>query len=473
MTPRHRPGPSRFHVPAVLCLVVAASPLTASCGSDDAICPDGVAPIVHDRETIESDATWKAGCGPHVVSGFVHVRKGAMLTVEPGARVQLEADATIEVGAEDDTQSSMLHAMGTSDAPITFTRDGAAPWGYLQVMHPATAMLEHVVIEGGGSEYPNGGYATLIVRGDDELPKKEMATLSHVTIRDSVGPGLWVRESGALTAESTDLTVTGCGKADGEEAEPFPVVIAPTALTTFPTGTFTGNHVDELLIATGDTTSGTPDVLEDVTIRALGVPYRVGAYAGDTLRFGTDDAHPKVTLTIEPGVTLRFPVKDDANSGGGVQLTNWTDTADANPPGTTIQAVGTADKPIVFTSAAASPKPGDWRGLWFGTGANADNRLEHVVIEYAGSDLLAGGFACPPDHSNDGAIAILGGPAKTQFLKNSVIRSSAAAGVVKGWTGEEGADVDFLPTNTFEDVAECKQTVLAIAQGDCPDVACE
>lgn len=457
--------------------LVLGTSVTTSCGSssgsDDTLCPDGTGPFVHDRETIETNTTWKAGCGSHVIVGHTFVRGGATLTIEPGARIELAKDAIFEVGSESETAASSLIAKGTAAKPITFTRNESDRWGFLLVQYPGTGAFEHVVVEGGGSEYPNGGYASLIVRGDYELPPKEMATLSHVTIRDSLGPGLWLRESGVLTPDSTDLTVTKCGKADGTDKEPFPVVIPPSALSTFPVGNYTGNNIDELLVNTNDTSSGIADVVVDVTIHERGVPYRVGAYAGDTLRFGTDEQHPKVTLTIEPGVTLRFPVKDEATSGRGIELTNWTSTTEAGPPGTTIKAVGTTEKPIVFTSAAASPKAGDWRGIWFGTGANADNQVEHVVIEYAGSDLLAGGFACPVDHSNDGAIAILGGPAANQFLKNSVIRHSAAAGIVKGWNADEGADVDFLPTNTFEDIAECKQTVLHVAQGDCPDVACE
>jgi len=171
-------------------------------------------------------------------------------------------------------------------------------------------------------------------------------------------------------------------------------------------------------------------------------------------------------------VTMRFPKGDDAASGGAIVMTIETDSASSELPGTTLVAKGTADKPIVFTSAAATPSAGDWRGLWFGLGANADNVLDHVVIEYAGSDILAGGFACPPDHSNNGAIAIMGGPAAKAFLTNSVIRHSASAGVLRGWDLMQGAAVDFKPTNTFEDIAECDQTVMALDQGDCPQGSC-
>ncbi len=456
--------------------LLALTALSACGGSSDggsAACPDGVGPKVHDRETIEADTTWKAGCGPHVVNGFLHVTKGATLTLEPGTQVRLGAEAAIEVGRESDTQTASLDARGTAEKPVSFMRDGAEPWAYLQVQYPARALFEHVVVDGGGGDLVNAGNASVVVRGDGALPRKPMATLAHVTVRNSVGPGLWVRASAALNAASTNLTITGCGKEDADGMEQFPVVVQPTALDTLPTGTYTGNAVDELLIDTEDATAGISDTVENVTIHDRGVPYRVGASAGSTFRFGTDEAHPKVTLTIEPGVTLRFPMGDETASGGGVQMTHWTSSASNEIPGTTLHAVGTAEKPIVFTSASSAPKAGDWRGIWFGLGANADNRLEHIIVEYAGADLLAGGFACPADHSNNGAIAVMGGPAQTRFLSNSTVRSSAAAGVLKGWNLEQGPDVDFTPTNTFEMIAECVQTPIRIDQGTCSESACE
>lgn len=466
-----RPPVSRALL-AVPALGAALALAHAGCSSEDTTCPDGVSQKFHESEFLEVDTVWSADCGPHVITNFVRVGEGVTLTIEPGARVELAKDASLQVGMESYAKAGSLSAKGTLERPITFTRHDAEPWTAIAVQYPSVATFEHTVIEGGGADDPMTANASLMIRGDYKLPRKDMATLAHVTIRDSVGPGLWIRECGALTAASTDLTVTGSGKADASDMTHFPVSVSPTALTTFPAGTYTGNAVDEILIDTEDTSLGVPDVLEDVTVHERGVPYRVGMFAGGSLRFGTDDAHPQSTLTIEAGVTMRFPKGDDAASGGAIVMTIETDSASSELPGTTLVAKGTADKPIVFTSAAATPSAGDWRGLWFGLGANADNVLDHVVIEYAGSDILAGGFACPPDHSNNGAIAIMGGPAAKAFLTNSVIRHSASAGVLRGWDLMQGAAVDFKPTNTFEDITECDQTVMALDQGDCPQGSC-
>ncbi len=56
------------------------------------------------------------------------------------------------------------------------------------------------------------------------------------------------------------------------------------------------------------------------------------------------------TLTIEPGTTIR------AEAGG-------TDVYIAVEQGARIEARGTASNPIIMTSAAATPQPGNWGGL--------------------------------------------------------------------------------------------------------------
>lgn len=52
---------------------------------------------------------------------------------------------------------------------------------------------------------------------------------------------------------------------------------------------------------------------------------------------------------------------------------------------------GTADDPVVFTSAKESPAPGDWGCLWYHHGAaNSQNTgtptVRHAHFEYAGDD---------------------------------------------------------------------------------------
>ncbi len=105
---------------------------------------------------------------------------------------------------------------------------------------------------------------------------------------------------------------------------------------------------------------------EDATWTALHSPY--------TLRGGVR-VQEGVTLVIRPGVTV-------LNDGGGIVVEG------------TLQARGTAEQPVVFTSAEEEPETGDWDGIEFtesaeplvaeGTQWVSGSILEHCVVEYAG-----------------------------------------------------------------------------------------
>lgn len=87
-----------------------------------------------------------------------------------------------------------------------------------------------------------------------------------------------------------------------------------------------------------------------------------------------------ITLTVEPGVVVR------AATGSDVFV--------AVLQGGTINAEGTSSNPIVFTSATATPNPGDWGGLIIlgrapinsVVGGDATSTSEIGGLPYGGSD---------------------------------------------------------------------------------------
>jgi len=97
-----------------------------------------------------------------------------------------------------------------------------------------------------------------------------------------------------------------------------------------------------------------------------------------------------VTLTIQPGTTIKF--------AAGTYL-----VADYEA---TLIADGTSDAPIVFTSAAESPQPGDWGGWYGGSEAGVILRgnttydgageyaggtvVRHAVVQYSRGGISAG-----------------------------------------------------------------------------------
>lgn len=73
---------------------------------------------------------------------------------------------------------------------------------------------------------------------------------------------------------------------------------------------------------------------------------------------------PTATLTIEPGVEVRF---------GG----NFTLYVQG-----TLNAIGTADRPLTFTSNSQTPQRGDWESIAFQNNSNWST-LDHVIVKYA------------------------------------------------------------------------------------------
>ncbi|HWR98014.1 MAG TPA: right-handed parallel beta-helix repeat-containing protein [Candidatus Methanoperedens sp.] len=87
------------------------------------------------------------------------------------------------------------------------------------------------------------------------------------------------------------------------------------------------------------------------------------------------------TLVVQPGTTVRFATE---------KLPDGTPKARLLVHGTLV-AQGTADEPIVFTSAAPEPRPGDWGGIVLEKTGESRNRLTHARIEYGAPGLTGMG----------------------------------------------------------------------------------
>lgn len=379
----------------------------------------------HDGDTVAADTTWRAADGPHQVTFGISVKKGATLTLEPCAKVVFKGGYGISV-------EGSLVARGTASRPITFeSSEAGTPWGNL-VGYSGTIDLAHATLTNGGSTDAVGPEGVVEVRGDSTLPRQPLLTVDHVTIDGSQQYGVSLKYGAAFSDGSRALTV--------RNAELGPVRASPRLAGSIPAGTYTGNAVDQITIV------GDEDLSEDTTFHDRGVPYVVG----DAKRNGKDlvigTSAQRAVLTVEPGVTVRMQPESRIR-------TNSSGSASTGA----ISAQGTAAKPIVFTSAAASPAAGDWVGLYLDKYDAAD-KLDHVAIEYAGGWSGTKGFHCDDSGGNNeedqGALLVFSEPPGS-FLTNSTIAHSASFGVDRAW---KGAEVDFTATNTFTDVAWCKQS---------------
>jgi parallel beta-helix repeat protein len=112
---------------------------------------------------------------------------------------------------------------------------------------------------------------------------------------------------------------------------------------------------------------------------AAGAPAVSGDLAGDTIWEGAVEVSGAVkvpegaTLLIQPGTVVRFSATKDAEGKPQSGLTVEG----------ILVAQGTADRPIVFTSAAEKPEPLDWNGILLETNDGRASRIAHASIRYA------------------------------------------------------------------------------------------
>lgn len=112
-------------------------------------------------------------------------------------------------------------------------------------------------------------------------------------------------------------------------------------------------------------------------IKAPSVIYEDTTWSGEVLVEGAVMVARAVTLRIEPGTIIRFKRIDRDNDGIGDGELRVTGR---------IIAKGTAEKPILFTSAEKEPKAGDWSYLLLFT-SGGENVIEHTTFEHAFTGL--------------------------------------------------------------------------------------
>jgi hypothetical protein len=156
------------------------------------------------------------------------------------------------------------------------------------------------------------------------------------------------------------------------------------------------------------------------------------------------------TMTIQPGTTIK-----GSFSGADVAALIIT-------RGSKLNAVGTADAPIVFTSAAPNPQSGDWGGIILcgkaaiNTSFNGINGLYQVEggVDNANGDGLAGSgdatVPAPVNDDNSGTLKYVRIEyAGYAFQPDKEINSLTMAGVGSGTT-IENVQVSYAKDDAFE-----------------------
>ena len=150
------------------------------------------------------------------------------------------------------------------------------------------------------------------------------------------------------------------------------------------------------------------------------------------------------TLTIEPGVTLRFQEATYLEVGH---------------KGSRLVAKGTADKPIVFTSGLSTKRPGDWVGVVFDDGVGQQGSIiSHAIVEYGGR----------ASHGGEGAITVFSPfPAGRVSIEDTMFRKNNLTAVADRFPS---ATFGSFARNTFENNAHAMRVsagvLAAIGEGN-------
>jgi hypothetical protein len=412
--------------------------------------PNGT--VVTHAANVAAGETWSGDGVTHRVTTSFSITGSATVTIQPCAIVALAPGASITV-----RDNARLVSAGTSGTRfVVFRRDDASQaWGTLRGFTPTSLIdLTWTRLEGGGGF---GGLNDPTIAGFGNgygAPPVPVLRTDNVVIQGSRGVGIHLDANAAFTTDSRELQITGSGGR--------PVHTTMMSLGSLPTGTYTGNATDEILIH-----GPGANVFADMTVQDLGVPVRIpfgNMYIGPA-----PPATSAVTLTLRPGVTFRFPRL------GGQPSARLTFGTNGNAPNNLVgvlHAVGTAAKPITFTSGEANPAPGDWIGIWLNT-ANG-SRLDHVEISYAGAPNGIRSNNCRVADTEDQA-ALLVGSFSSQFvppsdlITNSRITFSAYYAINAMWQANTHNAPDLTATNTFQNNARCRQTYNGVLPpGVCP-----
>lgn len=389
---------------------------------------------------LDAAQTWAAADSPHRISSSFIVAEDVTLTIEPCAVVLLDDRVVLEV-------RGTLDAAGTAARPILFgSVDPTKPFAALQRTGAGLIRLAHARLTGGGAATPNT-FGMIDLRGEVTGPLSEALVVDTVTLDGSDTFGVSLR--GDATVSGQGLTITN--------AAAGPWRATARLVGGIPAGDYASDPAATIVVDPAN------PLTHDARWLNHGLPYHISGPSALRVGDSMNDA-PPVTLTLDPGATLRF------DAAGSILLNARRTTASpsVDVSNGSLIATGTAALPITFEGT--TPTPGSWRGVVFAASPTPTSRLEHVIIAHAGGPSQANSYHCSPagmgaySPDEDAALTVFGQPLPS-LISSSTLRGSAADGINLAYFGDL---IDLMPSNTFEDIARCKQTRPRDAEGRCP-----
>jgi streptogramin lyase len=306
--------------------------------------------------TLGADALWKnwATNAPYVITENLTVNSGVHLTIEPGTTVKVQQRGLYINGVltADGSQGRINFTSwrddalgGDSNGDGTNTVAVAGNWRGMY-LSPASgeSLLNNCLFRYAGGDnlgYIRGAYRYTTLFLDSSSP-----TITNCIIADSAGDGIVLWSSSPVIKDTQIINV---GSGDYALVQ---------------------NTLDCNPRLSGNTMSGTgiPGIsIPGGTITTSVTWHKTSGEAAYYLN-GELVVAEGITLSIEPGVTIR-------TAGQRVLVYG------------TLNAQGAEAAPIVFTSRNATPKPGNWLGIYFGPKAG-ESRLSYTTLSYAGGEAL-------------------------------------------------------------------------------------
>ncbi len=270
------------------------------------------------------------------------VRLEGAVTIPATSTVTVQLGTVMLTDGSNLTVEGTLLAQGTANAPIIVTSSLPSPHAgvggaiFIDGPRAGGTRLDYV------HDFYSLGSGVSVTGGAQPV-------ISNSAFIASTEQGIYIDDTSAPT-------IANCVFAsNGEYA-----VSSPVSASGLITGTALGAGQLGILVRDGTTSHATtwhsqnaPFILSFVTVAA-----------------GT-------TLSVEPGVVVEMVKRESSDSTLTIR-------------GVLI-ARGTAAAPIIFTSAAPQPQPGDWRSIAFTGTGTAGSVLEHALVFYGGSGLLSPG----------------------------------------------------------------------------------
>jgi len=370
----------------ILMLLIGVVVVLSSCKKDKD--DDDDDPIVPQTITvngeINTNVTWLAE-NTYLVDGSLDVDNGGVLTIEPGTTIKFTAGSYISVGY---SAAGTIIANGTAEKPITFTSSAGMPtsgaWSGIRCYEntqSGTIFNYCNVKYSGGDEYYGPFYLSNC-----------KITLTNSTFTNCASNHTIFMPEGTSSDGFTAFsgnTISG----NSGHAIKLPVNFATqlSESNVITCGTGYGINIS------GDYT------LADATIKNINIPYYIG-----------DNDYISLTgkMNVAPGVIFKFG--SNASMEIGYNASGY------------LNAIGTAELPITFTTSVSSPEPGAWNGLIFRSESHSGCNLTYCTVNFAGHDSYFSGNVTLEDC--------------TITVKNSTISNSENYGITLRGTGALSAE---------------------------------